>query len=410
MAMVLLLVSWLSVAISTDEELLCHEEAVLLQTGKHKDSYLTRSTEEKANSEEAISISPWCFKKSCKSLKAWCLAESKCCDVAKRCHVPGPSPSPSSLIGTVKEAFNSDAGVMVSAADSYVLKSDLSGTIMRKSLRQGLYNGPGSSPFDDNMGVIFPPAAADHPKAICAYTIDSGTQHRKNTAGDQDRCGKYPNSNATIQDVSGACASNGVSTPEEYANFYYLSPVTPAGSVPGINWQVQKANCHFNTSSEAIDSQQALWQKLAEEISEEDFNKLLSGPSFYNEIVLADSPEYVNGLPPIVAYFWGHDGDFMSPADYDASTSNDGKSAICCIAQQFCPSPPDVPLIEIAQQVINTGFDRQQTFEQLQAYKDAVDVDGGYDADKIFREVPWEELCDQAFLSTCQAPATCVQP
>jgi len=157
------------------------------------------------------------------------------------------------------------------------------------------------------------------------------------------------------------------------------------------------AQCHFQTYEEVLDRQQGMWDKLRADATEQEWTSLKigiqggSGLTAFNEIVL-------QSVPSIFAFYWAHDGDFITPMAYDGRGSE--LTAICCIALQFCPNPPEQPLIEMAHQTIR-GNGTSLTWSEFSSYKTVMLSSGGYDPSSIFRLLPWSEVCETAFLNKC---------
>jgi len=337
--------------------------------------------------------SPWCYTKSCKQVKKMCLSpKPKCCQKAKICALVHPrrkttttTPPTLSPVEAIKSAFSSAAGVMVSASADYLIDSDSSGSLIRSTLPQGLINSPfPTTMFDDGLGVIFSPTQL--PPMQCGYIGDAGTDERLKDGPDLSRCGatkQYPTS-------SGACPL--AETAQSYVERYYFEPSKDVGYP---RWELLTGQCYVKTYEDVLDRQQGMWDKLRADATEQQWNEgklgeSSSGPTNYNEMVL-------QGVPDIFAYFWSHDGDFITPMEY--VPGNSGTSAICCIAIQFCPTPPQQPLIQIAQQYISGA--KSMPWSDFTAYKNVMSTSGGYDANSIFKELPWSEVCDTTFLNKC---------
>ena len=287
---------------------------------------------------------------------------------------------------------------MVSMSFGAVTDIDTSGSIMRYDLPQGVY---GDHLVRNNIGVLFSPS--ELPATNCSYTIDASTSSRL-LEGDKSRCGRGVLDGTLVLD-SGECPDD--QTSDQYADAYYFQP-------RGIRneWRPDLGTCHQNDPQETLAAQKALFLKIATEVDgEELWNDLTitrkgAPPSAYNEFVLKD----ILTVEDITAYVWAHGGAFYEDIRECPQLLNDD-CRLCTLRKQLCSDVtgprPNNPLVEIANQNIANFYGRL-TYENITSYKDIIDNNGGYDADMIFRELSWEDVCGEglspSFSDACPDP------
>ena len=278
--------------------------------------------------------------------------------------------------------------------EGLVTNVDTSGSIMRYDLPQGLYGLPAEG---NNMGVLFGPS--ESLPTNCSYPVDASTGFRiGEDTPDNSRCGRGVLGNGTVVLDSGECPAG--QTPDQYADAYYFQPRVPV-------WRPDVGTCHQNVPQETLAAQKALFLKIATEV---DGEELWNGPSTrggrppsaYNEFVFESKPS------KFAAYIWAHEGPFEDirdcPKRVSVSELKFGRCKLCELGKQLCQDNsdprPDKPLIEIAQQNIASLNFGKLTYDNITSYKDVVE-NGGYDADLIFRELSWEDVCGDSFFSEC---------
>jgi len=271
---------------------------------------------------------------------------------------------------------------------------------MQKDLPLGVV-GNGGDDFNDR-GSIFGPT---QPATECGYTVDADTDARE-VGPDQflvqdPRCGRSDNFPA----ISGKCPAN--QTPQEYADAYFFKPINTDINFCGCaeclgtgGWLPNVGVCYDEGDPKVtLDKQKELFLKLATDATAQaQWNDpVLSAkkPTFYNEFVFKDTAADLE--KQIAAIVWAHTGPFFN--DIRDCPNNGGAYTceLCEIQREFCKGGkrPDKPLIEIANlQYVGVGgcTSNDPSYDLITSYKDVVDK-GGYDADTIFRELSWDEVC-----------------
>ena len=267
--------------------------------------------------------------------------------------------------------------------EGLVTNIDTSGSVMQKEIPQGLFGD------NNNIGVLFSPS--ELPATNCSYAFDANTGNRVGEdSPDDSRCGRgYFRNDTVIIPGSGKCPDD--QTADQYADAYYFQPIDPN---PTPRWRLDLGMCHQNNPQETLAAQKALLFKIATEADGEvlyndRITRFGTRPSTYNEFIFESRPSVFS------AYVWAHEGPFFD--DIRDCPVNFAKCRLCTL-RELCPSGsprPNKPLVEIAQQQMQGDNFRSLTYDNITSYKDAVDNNGGYDADMIFRELSWEDVCGE---------------
>lgn len=275
--------------------------------------------------------------------------------------------------------------VSMAFASNVILPLDASASIIRKDLPQGLL-GTFNDQFN-NKGVIFEPK--DRPATACGYTFDADTDGRA-FGPDQNRCGR----SNEFPLLSDKCPNfPAFQTPQEYADMYFFKPINTNSG----DWAPNVGQCYDKGDPRVtLDKQKEVFLKIATDATAKDqWNDpvlSLKKPSFYNEFVLKDKPTD----PQIAAYVWAHAGPFFNDIKDCPNNGGTYTCELCAIQMEFCRNGqrPDKPLIEIANQFFGVGgcVSNDPSYDMITAYEDVV-AKGGYDADMIFRELSWDDVC-----------------
>jgi len=277
---------------------------------------------------------------------------------------------PLSPLPAIKAAYVSPTGLAISVYDVSNAASDLvldhSVSITLNTLPQGMYGGPPTNQLPDAVGTIVNPDVTL--QDVCSFIADAATDQREKATG--KLCG--PTLPAFPE--SGEC--DPAWTAEDYANAYYFEPIV------GHSWKARPAACSFPTGDlqKMLAAERALWDKTTVPTNEATWTtyaKRGSSVTGYNEVVVDSFT-----IDDVASYFWAHEGDFRAPGATD--------QALCRFAAKLCVESKKLPLIEMASQYPHTGpFD----WSRVSAWRAAV-ANGGYNADDIFREMSWDDVCD----------------
>ena len=270
-------------------------------------------------------------------------------------------------------------------ASDVVLPADTSGSILRKDLPLGLIGN-----FNDQFnqkGLIFGPT---QPAIKCGFTFDSDSDGRLFFGPDQNRCGRSNEFPAT----SGQCPNSPkFQTSQEYADEYFFEPTDASGV-----WAPNVGQCYDKGDARVtLDKQKELFLKIATDATAQaQWNDPVTGadkPSLYNEFVLKD----FGTTDPVSAYVWAHAGPFFNDIRDCPNNGGTYTCELCKLQRELCKGGklPDKPLIEIANvQYLDVGGcpSNDPSYNLITSYKDVV-ANGGYDADMIFKELSWDEVC-----------------